>query len=657
MAALCDRAGLEAGVRALARDLFGRLTAGALERPATPPYEGLSRINGNGLPFQWSFQLDNDAPGIRFLCEAGRPGASSRERYLFSLERLREACQLIGCSALPTLEVLLDRQLLPGEAEWPSHWQSALWFAVGIDQRGAGIKAYFNLNRGTPEQRWRRIGQVLAGLGRRSALRSLCDLSGEVSRGSWPVGIAFDLLSGDRIGRVKCYFRSEPCAADWLVRWYGACGMAAEAERVRRLLDAFPLVDCRRYPERAFHLSLELYSGDHPTTLKIDLDIGRWLKEDDAITALRVGSLCRELGIDSSSYLDNLDALGLDPARRSQTRLHRFVGLGLEEGGGCHINTYLEPLATIPATREPVRPAPLSWSPVMAGLEYLMGAVAGDHWQDFRLPVGESDQWATAFMLYQLDPRILPRKTPFRDSGRRAAQWLWACRDPEQGWGYNASTPRDADSTSFAVLALRRWLPQVAAEIDASRWLAPYLRSDGGFSTYRPGTKPGAAWNESCVEVTPLAYLARGLAVEPLVPFLRERRRSDGLWDSYWWTSPLYATWAVLEVGSRDPALTVAGTIGSLSEAEPATCFERALLILCLIRLEEHRLAQFHASVLAAGQQLDGGWPSSAVLRLTQHQTAAPCRSIDSGSLFIDGNRCFSTATAIAALASVIRSS
>ena len=52
------------------------------------------------------------------------------------------------------------------------------------------------------------VGLLLKDLGRERSLERLCEFSGPASAGSWPGGLAVDILHDGSAGRVKIYFRS-----------------------------------------------------------------------------------------------------------------------------------------------------------------------------------------------------------------------------------------------------------------------------------------------------------------------------------------------------------------------------------------------------------------------------------------------------------------
>ena len=241
-------------------------------------------------------------------------------------------------------------------------------------------------------------------------------------------------------------------------------------------------------------------------------------------------------------------------------------------------------------------------------------------WDD--LPVGPSRMWTTAYCGWRL-----ARYAPARVLDP-AADWLEAHELEGGGWGYAESTGPDADSTALGILflhAIGRRAPESAV-----RRLLSFACENGGIATYGVDQAFGS-WTASHVEVTATAALAlraAGADVEAIdraVEFVRRSRRPDGLWDSYWWTSPWYATEVAVRLFSgRAPAVM-----------PPQNCFETALRIL---------VTHEAAAQLSSAQNPDGSWPSAPILRLTDRD------GCDAGPIFADPQRVFTTATVVSAL-------
>ena len=336
---------------------------------------------------------------------------------------------------------------------------------------GILLKPYLNLNRGTARERWMRAGWLLKNLGRVESLERLCAISHRVSANSWPVGLAFDILPNGEPGRMKIYFRSGAVGPDWLAKWHEATGYRAHAAKLRACLDLFPWTGSKTYPDGAFTLSLEFHP-DGTVSLKTDLAVTKWIANDgQSLTACEV--LIERIGADPAGLKSAMAAIGAPPIGNASGDVMRFAGLGLEPDGSCHVNVYIAPPCG--PTRTAARRGTVHTSTRDAkekALSFLLAARTNGHWRDFRLSTGKSGAWVTAYVLAHLDKM---------KEVEESLDWLLNKRTPGGGWGYNAGVENDCNSTSWAIIALRRHGRKVPPE--AFDVLHRCERSDG-FTTY-----------------------------------------------------------------------------------------------------------------------------------------------------------------------------
>lgn len=287
-----------------------------------------------------------------------------------------------------------------------------------------------------------------------------------------------------------------------------------------------------------------------------------------------------------------------------------------------------------------------------AGLEFLLSRQASEGcWTDWDLPPGRSSYWTTAYVGRRLG--VLPGD--HRASRRAAAHWLAQREFEGGGWGYNDAVSVDADTTANAILFLAQERVPVAAR-NYER-LLELQQTDGGFSTYAADAGLGS-WGESHPDVTPVAaqaLLTRDGRDDPdvrrAVDYLVERRTGAGLWNSFWWRSPLYATRASLAFFAAIRAPVDLGpTRRSLERLEGGSAFERALLLDSLRLTGARALAPGLLEALLTEQLPDGSWAGAPVLRITDRDCATPWERDHAGPLYADTERLFTSATVLSAL-------
>ncbi|MET8545639.1 hypothetical protein ABZW03_34135, partial [Kitasatospora sp. NPDC004799] len=158
--------------------------------------------------------------------------------------------------------------------------------------------------------------------------------------------------------------------------------------------------------------------------------------------------------------------------------------------------------------------------------------------------------------------------------------------------------------------------------------------------------------------------------------YVRRRQRADGSWDSYWWTSPHFATRQAvalaLGVGDLAPVRRAAawalrgqrhdGTWGAPGAAASPFATALSLLVLTDAGLGDDRPIIRGTEALVRLQQADGTWPSHPVLRIplpADRSTSGDGRwrpiRFDTGITVPDQHRLFTSATCLAALARALR--
>lgn len=316
---------------------------------------------------------------------------------------------------------------------------------------------------------------------------------------------------------------------------------------------------------------------------------------------------------------------------------------------------------------------------IQNGLRFLTQAKAPDHfWRDFMLAPGQSDEWVTAYIGAML---VEMNGWQVQKLARQAWQRLLS-RHTAQGWGYNQHTPRDADSTVWALrLAYGLGLYEETAVKIGLNALEKHIHPCGGVATYADeasirqftnGTAQAsyAGWCQPCTCVTS--------ASAHLPPFrnrnrryLRQTQSDDGTWQSYWWESNLYATTQAVQIlTEKDDACRVARALERcVQQLEPDGTVRTPshphgspFLAACSLRaLATHPHHQDSAHLLyqrlLAEQLADGSWPAGATLRVPPQHLLNPNRfqqwrrnGLIEGAVVTDTARLFTTATVLNAL-------
>ena len=275
-------------------------------------------------------------------------------------------------------------------------------------------------------------------------------------------------------------------------------------------------------------------------------------------------------------------------------------------------------------------------------------------WTDYRLPVGPSDAWVTAYAGWSLARCArATNDAAAAAAADAAAEWLTRERPYEAGWGYNSTTGPDADSTGLAIALLDdrgRAVRDEDRRLLASMWDL----DGGGFATY---AGRGDAWSRPRVDVIFPAFAALPAACRTAwsgaaVGHVHAARARDGLWWGFWWAGPWYPTWTALAL------LDSLGTpLPAFDPAEewplPRTSLEVAFLAGVLHRWNAGVLRDHLLERLLGTQEPDGQWEGGFDLRVTDPDCDAPWERSDSGVLYRDFAATVTTASVLRMLAEV----
>lgn len=653
--------------------IYTLLTYESLNHPVGIPYCGLSYINNDGIPFQFSLSLGaSGCNDLRFICEAGKPHSPIAKRMVDSVNLSRRLLTLMGAGpAWQNLEMVF-KHVLPEKNEIPQFWRSAVWFAMGFRPGQCMAKIYMNINRGDIIYRWKLVGSLLKKTGRYQSLEALCEFSRIISNGSLPVGLAVDVLPTGTLGRIKMYFRSLNTDRDYVARWATVAKENHSQYEITRFLDSFSLYQ-KKFSEGTFIPSLEFAPEDGKNKwypeCKIDVDLAKTGCSSDKQAYASICRLCTFLQIPSSAYQQCIKKLSPSSGLSSQSlELHRVAGVGFDRDGSCHVNIYtgLHSLRKNSSARNKTRKrARRHYSSnvkniskaIRRATRFLIDIQHNDgYWSDFNLPVGNADEWVTAYTGYQLCRILHIVPAELHTSTIRACKWISQHEHLQGGWGYNNNIETDADSTAWALAFM--CLAQCPPSRQSVQRLISFIRPDGGFATYDTDLSYGY-WGASCTDVSAVALKAL-LASAPAniseillkcKNYLLDCQNENGSWNSYWWASPAYATSAALRILSEMNICPRNDPKRFLQTYTPDGAFEEALILESLVRLRTPigSTADLLENLLS-GQHEDGSWESGAILRLSNQCCREPWQFVNSGLFFKDNKSVFTTATVLGTL-------
>ncbi|MBB3033827.1 prenyltransferase/squalene oxidase repeat-containing protein [Alteriqipengyuania lutimaris] len=284
-----------------------------------------------------------------------------------------------------------------------------------------------------------------------------------------------------------------------------------------------------------------------------------------------------------------------------------------------------------------IRPASLAVAREHAR-DFLLAAQREDGtWHDFFLPAGESNDWVTAYVAGAL---ATTGDAEEEAAARRGWNHLRSAQKLGGGWGYNAATPPDADSTIWA-LRLAHAIGEGASGEAAHgyEFLASHVRQGEGIATYAsqsaprdyvglPATVDFRGWVRPHVCVTAAAAALPGPVGEAARASLPAMQAADGHWPSYWWFDPGYASAEAVDAlgpgEAADAAIAFARTrIDVLLMMDEPPAFALAQCIRILARCGRH-VPDAAIAMLATGQAGNGSWPASARLRVPRPDRIAP---------------------------------
>lgn len=291
------------------------------------------------------------------------------------------------------------------------------------------------------------------------------------------------------------------------------------------------------------------------------------------------------------------------------------------------------------------------------------------HWVDFALPQGMSDEWVTAYIVAALsnDSSCYKYLAP-------SVEWLQKRFRPDEGWGYNRTTPADADSTALGLLALHRnraTLPE-----SANYTLLRYRLPSGGYCAYTDqdldhehGTGPADITSAVLLTQIETGLFETNIICDALINLISQQREEGG-WNSFWWKDDLFAAcrtlnalnafiqFATLRKATQLPENVIQSAISAVKYARPSISAqaipdEPFILGLWLSAWFASQGVVYYPSVdrilrhLCSLQQDDGRWLSVPIKRVARTKLLRPWARSDSGKLYLDPQCLITTITVI----------
>jgi radical SAM protein with 4Fe4S-binding SPASM domain len=317
------------------------------------------------------------------------------------------------------------------------------------------------------------------------------------------------------------------------------------------------------------------------------------------------------------------------------------------------------------------------------GLEWLRRSQLPDgSWPDFIVaPTAEGRDWPTGYITAILGGLPLVRQPPWAATLSRARAFLRASCRLTGGWGFNSTTPVDADSTAWCLLALASSPGGEAEDFVAEQRLLRQHQHDetGGFCTYRPESAPAFRQASGYCAPTPCVTAAVLLALHVLASaedapridrglgYLRRSQEEDGSWPSFWWEAGIYSTAMVVrllaalghdrrQIGSTRAWLeqrqSPEGNWSRQPEVEPDP-FLTSLALGALLDLEvppETPSLRRGCAWLLDAQRHDGSWKAPPIMKVPDPREPWNPGEPYEGVVVVGHRRSFVTATVVAVL-------
>lgn len=310
-------------------------------------------------------------------------------------------------------------------------------------------------------------------------------------------------------------------------------------------------------------------------------------------------------------------------------------------------------------------------------------------WSDFITPIGESNEWVSAYVAMALG-----RDNSVFIKNKEIVARLCKKQRHNGGWAYNSRAPADTDSTSItlALLAGYNDLPNKNCK-RAKNFILKHQQSNGGIATFRSTYQlrllmrafnvsfKGWLQSHECVTATALDALIRAgiknddpVILSGVEYLCNSVDSKTGLWRSYWWQGPYYSSSAAIRLfrslKQAPPqhnqrmlsliSMQLENGSWGLSPGCVGSAFSSALAIDMLKEASnenEISCRKRGLNWLLEIQEDNGSWQAKPVLRIPHPNDTHPTDTVmwrvnglGTGVLIQDQNRLFTTATILKVL-------
>ena len=321
---------------------------------------------------------------------------------------------------------------------------------------------------------------------------------------------------------------------------------------------------------------------------------------------------------------------------------------------------------------------------ILGGIKFLeKNKNEDDTWTDFMTSMGMGKAWITNYVGFQL-AESHPNNPLINHLKNRILS------NSESFLSYNSDIIQDGDSTNFLVGFLSE-LDSLSPELTRG-WYKFFDAESGGWTTYLNGRKlkellsleedisiDGWLSPKVCVSAVSAYVLSKNIDSKEYRKTCQYllNNKTESYWDSYWWTSPVYATsFSILALSKSnefypncdEPARWLANIqekdgywqnpIGKIPSS-----FYTALALKALFVFDKN---QFHNQIkiglnwLLKNQTLDGSWLTNRILQIPATNIIEPKdvhiwrnSSFGVNCLSDDFNRNFTTSTVVNCLSTL----